>query len=368
MARRSTRTLEPSVKTFERSDRIRQLIEMGSDNDAVMSWFEGMHPEIILNDAMRREKSKGKYLPPNKILRDEIANQIRVVRHQYEKDRSTMAANEQRFHKKTETVLLSEAVPEQLIRLSLPEKLHTLAEVWGWHEEKVKGKTVRYYGPPRGKITLVGGERGVGKSRTLIMLQAEMIADSLVKRPKNPSRMLVFQNEVKGGGYAKWFINYIEQAGLPKEVLNYVCVSDETDLDKQVQIMKDFQPDFVIIDSLKIIPQAKTESGQYELCMLYATRAAEMGIEKAPHMLFIAHMNKSGEIKGSTAIQHFVDVIFYITKHWVPGEFKVACPDKNRYGETGISKRFRHRGAMVEPVPTNQGSIEPLNSLLRAAS
>ncbi len=158
-----------------------------------------------------------------------------------------------------------------------------------------------------------------------------------------------------------WILKHIHVADQP-------IIQDQLNTIKQLNEEHDGRLELVVVDSIKMIKEANTEAGQYDLCYAYHDTCHRLK-NGGPHVLFIAHLNKAGEIKGSTSIQHYVDVVMLAVKGWIKGQFKIGCDDKNRYGETGKHCNYRHEGAMVlQQKEDGDEEIESLVELYHKAS
>jgi len=198
-------------------------------------------------------------------------------------------------------------------------------------------------GIPIGTTTLLGGEYGVGKTRTLVWLSAVM------SRP---------EGEADGQGHRVLY----QQGEMPPDIFktNYIravlegsedmFVYGDLSLGAQIDRMYEVMPKLVIVDSYQMIAETSNQRGAQRVI----DRMAEVGAEIGCAVIFISHLNAAGEIKGGTNIPHMVDIVMTAKKMVNPQEFMISCPKKNRFGPTGRSAMFAHGESKI--IPFTPGS------------
>jgi DNA repair protein RadA/Sms len=224
---------------------------------------------------------------------------------------------------------LSEIKPQHVQRITT-----TFKELdWQLGSETAKGL-------PKGKITVVAGARGVGKTRWAVELTKSMNQMGYT--------VLMFQGEVS------------EDQFVAEKMHDYLSptffVSSATALDEQLKIVEEVKPDLVIVDSVNTIDEYRGGFGakhivQGDLIDGVWHRGYREVIEKiGSHVIFISHLNAKGEFKGRTELPHYVDVEIYLyhyDKELTPAFFVVEV-EKNRYGESGRKSIWCHQDWGVE--------------------
>jgi len=187
-------------------------------------------------------------------------------------------------------------------------------------------------GPPRGTISLWAGEAGVGKSRACTSICTSV-------SEKYGFQVIYMINEDSAENLRRW---------APKDMHedNFYVVSDCDNVDEQIKIIDNNYPDLVVIDSLNMmvginnIDDLKTSISKWR----------DVAQEVDCHIILISHMNKKGEVKGSTDISHLVDIVCTLkklvppkdlSKYDMTGYFYLQI-GKNRYGPSGGVACFKH--------------------------
>ena len=246
-------------------------------------------------------------------------------------------------------------------------------------------------GLAKGSLVMLAGEAGAGKSRLAIEIGANI--------NRRGGRILTFQLEVSPADYKSWTKDKVANP-------DSFYVSDERDHRKQIEIIKELKPHFVIVDSVNRYDV--TYQGVADLIDELQACARETGTI----MLLIGQLDKKGNkmmVRGSQdwtflpdvvalVYRRFEDEKFFITKKMNElyalagkmdvkvtnthkfaaqkiaktdyanymksheGVFRVGIPDKNRYGRTGGECSLRHTESGVE-VFRRDYSIEELMSL-----
>ena len=209
-------------------------------------------------------------------------------------------------------------------------RLTTLIPELDW----LYGFTSKAYGLPAGKMSLWAGEKGTGKSRAAIEVCRKVAHHVYQAGTSNPfkSRVLYFQKEVDMGTLVSWYTQ--DGSTVP---INFVP-SDSSTVDEQCADILEVRPHLVIVDSINMIKEFRGHSED----------AIEAAVDKYRtvcedtdcHIIFLQQLNKDGSPKGSS-IAHLLDVEM-ILKRTASDGFSMACPQKNRYGQTGISIWWVH--------------------------
>lgn len=185
-------------------------------------------------------------------------------------------------------------------------------------------------GMPVGAIALMAMQRKLGKTR---------LSTEITKLVGNPAHgpdergnqgVLYIQNEemlsvFKGRYGKKW------------KDRDKIWLSDSFRLTEHMAAISNLRPQLVVLDSIQEVAEARTSAGMGHCLMSYKAITSDLGIS----MLILSHMNGKGEVKGSTYLQHKVDIILKGKKGDVDGSFVVYC-DGTRYGVSGEEAHFFH--------------------------
>ena len=193
---------------------------------------------------------------------------------------------------------------------------------------------VTHWGMPFGKITLISGESGTGKSRLCI---------DIAKRLSTGCKVLYFPAEASLSDFRSWIkgSNYNSD--------NFYC-SDETTVAGQLNVIKQIQPLVVFIDSINEVEDfgSGAKRNVKELINAYRT----VGKNSPCHIILLGQLNQDGSIKGSTTLPHLVDIAL-IVQASMPGDtdyFVVKIGIKHRYGRRGkqLMSFWKHEEFGVE--------------------
>ena len=189
----------------------------------------------------------------------------------------------------------------------------------------------------RGMTSVLGGRKGIGKTRLLLH-----VARNIAHMPNE--KVLYFQNEMVPDQFAAMMNPII------KDNCNF-GFSLARRINEQIGLVKHEKPTLVIVDSLHMIEEARTDGGKERVVGYYKSVMHELGA----HVVFIAQLNKAGQIKGTTALEHLVDVVLLADQWQTRGQFVVKCDEKNRFGPAGRQVTFKHMDTGV--VCTSQGKL-----------
>jgi len=209
---------------------------------------------------------------------------------------------------------------------------------WMYGVSTINGQKV--WGMPVGKLSTWAGEGGVGKSRLSISLCRKKVQEG--------SKILYLQSEVDLSTLAQW----VGTSDTNDDLRNFYC-SEATSLKEQTDIIKQLKPELVIVDSVNKIKEFGSGSASNIEKIIDAYREATN--ETGCHVIFLCQLVKDGSAKGSTALTHDPDCVFFLTND-SKGGFKVSIPKKHRYGRTGKEYRghWKHTEKGVECVSKNR--------------
>lgn len=219
----------------------------------------------------------------------------------------------------------SDVLPEKVSRLS------TMIDELDW----LFGRP-REWGLPMGRISLITGARGTGKTRILT---------DLVKRLDKCGKATLFsQGEVTVGQ----FVAEKFESSIPSHC--YLC--DGMSLDDQISAISKVSPAIAITDSVQQIEEYKGGRGAKEVIRKIRSVIQRTGT----HVILISQMTTTGTSRGGTELPHEVDIEAYLTK-WAPTmmpnfvSLKIA---KNRYGEVGKEAIYCHLDSGIECQSENR--------------
>lgn len=199
-------------------------------------------------------------------------------------------------------------------------------------------------GMPVGALALLGMPRKTGKTRLSTKIAKNIGNPRLGPDENGNEGVLYIQNEEMLGVF-------VGRYGKKWRKSDVIHLSDSFRLTEHMAAITELKPKLVIIDSIQEVAEAKTSAGMAHCLSSYKCIASERGIS----MLILSHLNGKGEVKGSTYLQHKVDIILKGEKGDTEGSFKVYC-DGTRYGISGEDVYFFHTATDV--VATSSDLME----------
>lgn len=172
----------------------------------------------------------------------------------------------------------------------------------------------------KGSLSLITGEPGIGKS-TLILQASSTIADKYGKT------LYVSGEESE------------EQIKMRGERLNSLSdnlyIVSETNVDVIEKYIEEYEPIFVIIDSIQTLFKEDLSSapGSVSQVKECANNLMRIGKSKNIPMFIVAHVTKQGELAGPRVLEHMVDTVLHFEGQRTE-EFRILRALKNRFGTT----------------------------------
>lgn len=193
-------------------------------------------------------------------------------------------------------------------------------------------------GLPNGKLILLAGGPGVGKTRICISVSSDVT--------RQGGRVHYFQGEIADPAE---FASMVR----PTEPIESLFVIDGcTELDQIAARIKKSKPSLVVLDSIDML---KRSFSSVECRRTMVTLASVAKEANCPFLL-IAHQNKQGDVKGSNDIEYLVDVVCYANPsdelRLVSKEFDLTIRSKNRCGPVGRTVMFQHTETGIKEVET----------------
>ena len=230
--------------------------------------------------------------------------------------------------------------------------------------DKLFGLSDNYAGLPLGGISILAGSAGSGKSRTAIAISSFV---------NNYDKVLYFQLETNLTAFKSWTNNSIKNP-------NNYFVSEETNPDKQIEIIRQINPKLVIIDSVNRVDKATNPAAVKGIMDKYI----EITKETMCHMMLIGQLGSDKKVRGSLDWTFLPDVVVKLSKSKIDEKiineyrkklsspekvnfdnhvelqrkevakrFIVEIPEKNRYGQTGNWIVLQHEENGVKFISSN---------------
>ncbi|WZL72667.1 DNA repair protein RadA [Clostridiaceae bacterium 35-E11] len=206
----------------------------------------------------------------------------------------------------------------------------------------------------KGSLTLISGEPGIGKS-TLILQASSTIAQQY-------GTVLYVSGEESE-----------EQIKMRAERLNAVVdqllVVSETNVDVIERYINEFQPVFIIIDSIQTLfkPDLSSAPGSVSQVRECANNIMRIGKTKNIPIFIVAHVTKTGELAGPRILEHLVDTVLHFHGERTQ-EFRIIRAVKNRFGTTSEIGVFEMREeGLVEVSNPSEMFLEGLTPDMEGA-
>ena len=174
----------------------------------------------------------------------------------------------------------------------------------------------------KGSLILVSGEPGIGKS-TLILQVGSIVADKY-------GRVLYVSGEESE-----------EQIRMRGERLNSLSdnlyIVSETNMDTIETYIEEYEPVFVIIDSIQTLFKENLSSAPGSVSQVKECSNNLMRIAKSKNipMFIVAHVTKQGELAGPRVLEHMVDTVLHFEGERIQ-EFRILRALKNQIGRAHV--------------------------------
>ena len=189
----------------------------------------------------------------------------------------------------------------------------------------------------RGSLVLVGGDPGIGKS-TLLLQMCQKLAgrrlsllyisgeESLAQIKMRASRLGEFENDIM-----------------------MLC---ETNLDIVEGVVRKYQPEIVIIDSIQTMYKEDVSSAPGSVSQVRESTGILMQLAKGLGItiFIVGHVTKEGVVAGPRVLEHMVDTVLYFEgdRH---ASYRLLRAVKNRFGSTNEIGVFEMRSDGLTEVP-----------------
>jgi hypothetical protein len=296
--------MNTEMKTEESlSTEVMRLMRHGASNDRIFDYIAWDFPtaydieEQRLRAAEGKEEWEGKeYIPYDPKERQRLYKLIETLRVKFKQELKRTKVIDDAIDQLSVTVPLSQV-----------EEIHTGRFTTGYRElDRVFGSSRVYdandkivgevWGLARGKLMLLAGEPGVGKTRFYVALAIKLAEEFGLST-------LIFQTEyIRIGEFKNVIMNMYRSMGIKPKNLDLIIVRQDRNYQAQCRAIREIRPDLVISDSYNLTHGAKTKSGIEDICFFWKEA---MGSHTAGIM--IAHTNERKKIKDNNHVQFLVD-------------------------------------------------------------
>lgn len=180
-----------------------------------------------------------------------------------------------------------------------------------------------------GSLVLVGGDPGIGKSTLLLQMCYNLSADG--------KRVLYISGEESLGQIKL----RAERVGGFNDSLMLLC---ETSLEAIEEILKETEPEVVIIDSIQTMYREELGSAPGSVGQIRETTAVLMQLAKGLNIsiFIVGHVTKEGVVAGPRVLEHMVDTVLYFEGDR-NAVYRILRSVKNRFGSTNEIGVFEMR-------------------------
>ena len=186
-----------------------------------------------------------------------------------------------------------------------------------------------------GSLVLVGGPPGTGKS-TLLLQVAGALARS--------SGPVVYVSGEESAAQTKLRAQRLETS-------DDLLILAQTDLDEILGALEGVKPVVAVVDSIRTLALAGTESYAGSVAQVRECASALMEFAKRTGcaIFVVGHVTKDGTIAGPRLLEHLVDTVLYFEGEGA-GEYRILRAHKNRFGSAEEICVFRMDAAGMHEV------------------
>lgn len=315
--------------TLNNEQRINLLLQQSSDNDTVMYVLCRLKPNLAaIEDDKQRASLAAKFnieTPAfDKIFRQRLLEQIRKCKSKLNRDLHELQIHESLQEDDGQARELSDIPVIEIPRFNLG--IESLNKLMG------QDPSTKEYGIPYGACVAFGAPKGVGKTRLMVQVAASVGNPLSTEDEFGNNGVLYIQNEEKlevfRSRYAKAWSDE-----------HRILLSSSDDLLQHAALIDKHRPRLIIIDSIQDTRQARFSAGTINMLKTYKAIATSSKCS----FILISHVTTKGTLKGGTYTGHKVDIEL-LARRTAKGSpvFSVLCPEKNRYGPSGVAADFIH--------------------------
>ena len=189
----------------------------------------------------------------------------------------------------------------------------------------------------RGSLVLVGGDPGIGKS-TLLLQMCKTLAE------KKKSVLYI-----SGEESLQQIKMRADRLGAFREDIMMLC---ETNLDTIGDVVRKYQPEIVIIDSIQTMFKEDISAAPGSVSQVRESTNVLMQMAKGLgiSIFIVGHVTKEGVVAGPRVLEHMVDTVLYFEgdRH---ASYRLLRAVKNRFGSTNEIGVFEMRSEGLVQVP-----------------
>lgn len=207
-------------------------------------------------------------------------------------------------------------------------------------------------------FVLLGGDPGIGKS-TLLLQMAEGISRVVAKGAKgakdssgNGSRKILYVSGEESIQQIRNRARRLDVSGSGR-----ILLAAETQLEKVLGLVKELDPQVVILDSLQTFSTHFANSAPGSVGQVREIAARLMTLAKSANVavFLVGHVTKEGSIAGPKTVEHMVDTVLYFEGE-ASQNYRLLRTVKNRFGSTRELGVFEMEGEGLKEV-TNPSSL-----------
>lgn len=180
-----------------------------------------------------------------------------------------------------------------------------------------------------GSLTLLGGDPGIGKS-TLLLQVCKYLSDD--------NHKVLY---ISGEESLKQIKIRANRIGEFQDSLQLLC---ETNLDTITDIIRNVQPEVVVIDSIQTMYSEEVSASPGSVSQVRESTGILLQIAKGMgvSIFIVGHVTKEGAVAGPRVLEHMVDTVLYFEgdRH---ASYRILRGVKNRFGSTNEIGVFEMR-------------------------
>lgn len=196
----------------------------------------------------------------------------------------------------------------------------------------------------KGSLVLIGGDPGIGKSTLLLQMAINL---------SHKEKVLYVSGE-ESLSQIKLRAKRITQED--EKNLNNIFLLSENEIKNIFEIIKKFEPHYLIIDSIQTMYDDNIASAPGSVSQVREITHQLMLISKHHGIttFIIGHVTKSGNIAGPKVLEHMVDTVLYFEGDQ-SNIYRILRSVKNRFGSTNEIGIFEMSGYGLKGVSNPSG-------------
>lgn len=187
-----------------------------------------------------------------------------------------------------------------------------------------------------GSLILVGGDPGIGKS-TLLLQTCGRLSEQ--------GRKILY---ISGEESLKQIKLRADRLGEFHGALSLLC---ETNLDRIEEVIREQQPEIVVIDSIQTMYREDVPSAPGSIAQVRESTNILLQISKGLgiSVFLVGHVTKEGVVAGPRVLEHMVDTVLYFEGER-SASYRILRAVKNRFGSTDEIGVFEMRSDGLSEV------------------